>query len=264
MTRAFSSITPSNPAVLTIASSGITATRIKIEVSEIVSTSNLVVKGYSSKPFSVPAPPMNVYSYMNITTTINMTRVSRVTIEFSVERSWAERNSIPESTIMLMRYNDSHGSWSGIPTRLISSDNDTINFRSTTIGFSWFAVAGQPSGNITGEFPEQDDSALPQNESGQLPEVPSGNQSQGALCVPGEMSCLSGILLQSCNEWGTGWINEERCFYGCRDGACSSSLVIEIDYISLWVGIAAIVILLTLAIIYIKRRAIDDFLFWRF
>ena len=60
-------------------------------VSEAVGTSNTVVKGFSSKPSSITAPERRVHSYLNITSIVNASRLSRVIIEFSVDRAWTER-----------------------------------------------------------------------------------------------------------------------------------------------------------------------------
>lgn len=262
VTKVFSSISPGNPAILNIRSSGIAATMVRIDASIPVSTSKIVVKGFPNKPSGVPVPPRQVQSYFNITTTANMSRISRAVIEFSVDRSWIDRFSINESTIGLMRFNDSHGSWLDLQTRLFESSPDNLSFRVTTPGFSWFAVAGTASANATEEpanEPQEPPPIVPEDAGDQ-----AGQGIQEGVCQVGEMKCLEGIFLQKCNAWGTGWLNERRCFYGCREGSCTDSLVIEIDYNSLWISIAASIVIASLVLIYIKRRDIDDFIFWRF
>jgi PGF-pre-PGF domain-containing protein len=262
--KVWSGISPGTPAVMDIEREGISATSVSLEVSEKVGTCNVVVKGFSSRPSGVSeTPPGRVHSYLNITTTANRSRVSRVTIGFSVGRSWIEGNSIDNRTIRLMRL---EGNWTGLPTTLTGSDNTSLRFTAVSPGFSWLAVTGREIGeeNLTGAGEPEAPSGVPE----QLPEAEPGEEApperEGGMCEPGEHQCAAGLILQACNSWGTGWINEATCLYGCRDGECVTQLVIEVDYNQLWVAVAGIMILVAVLIIYIKRRAIDDFLFWRF
>jgi PGF-pre-PGF domain-containing protein len=257
-TKVWRNIHPGIPAVMELTVSGIAATSLTIEVSEPVRTSNVVVNGFSSKPSEVSKPPPGrVHSYLNITTTINHSRISRALVEFSVERSWVEENNIDIRKVRLMRL---EGNWTSIPTIYLESDDDCHRFKSELPGFSWFAITGSDiSGtvdNVTEEVPQYPGQ---EPETGQEPEL----EETWDLCTPGESQCVAGLIRQVCNKWGTGWVNKETCYYGCRDGGCSSTLVIEIDYNQLWLAVAGIIIFVALVIIYMKRRAIDDFLFWR-
>ncbi len=263
-TQVWKSIKPGIPAVMEIEREGISATSVAIEVSEAVGTCNVVVKGFPSRPSGVSeAPPGRVQGYLNITTTANRSRLSRVTVGFSVERSWIERGGIDNTTIQLMRL---EGNWTGLSTTLMGSDNTSLKFTAVSPGLSWFAVTGRElEENVTGEEPEAPEGEVPD----QLPEgeeEPAEGlpEAAGDVCEPGESQCVAGLILQACNTWGTGWVNEATCLYGCREGECVTQIVIEVDYNQLWVAVAAIVILVALSIIYIKRQAIDDFLFWRF
>ena len=267
-TGVWKSVVPGVPAVMSIARQGIAATSVAMEVSEQVGTCNVVVKGFSSKPAGVEPPNRTVHSYLNITTSANESRVSRVTIDFSVEKSWLEERGLNTSAIRLMRLD---GNWTALETVFLGPDNDSLRFRAFSPGLSWFAIAVEGEENVTeegaatGESPQEEQPGV-QEEQGS-PEGPEGGEAAPGevhdICVPGESQCAAGILLQVCNAWGTGWINQERCLYGCGEGECSTSFVIEVDYGQLWVALAAIIILVALSLIYIKRKAIDDFLFWR-
>jgi PGF-pre-PGF domain-containing protein len=261
--KVFSAITPAMPASMDISISGIAATYLAMEVSDKVGTSNIIVKGFSSVPYRLEPPEGRVHSYLNITTSANSSRVSRIIIEFSVEREWVDGNDIDVSTIRLMRLNQS---WEELTTILLSSRNDSLSFKSLSPGLSWFAIAGDQAGsaNITEEPAGDRDTAE------EIPDTHEQAESDDAtvnetwdLCVPGERQCLMGMFLQECNAWGTGWVNTEQCFYGCRDGECSDTLTIEIDYDTLWLILLLIAVLSAIFLIYIKRRAIDDFVFWR-
>jgi PGF-pre-PGF domain-containing protein len=258
-TKVWSAIRPGIPAVMEIDRSGISATSVAVEVSESVGTCNVIVRGFSSKPAQVEPPAGRVHSYLNITTTANKSRLSRVTVEFSVERSWVESMGIDIPSIRLMRLN---GNWTELPTEITGSDNESLSFRAVMPGLSWFAVTGKSAGgDLTGAEPEtpREVAREPDQEPGL--ETP---EEVWDVCRPGEHQCAGGLVLQVCNAWGTGWINEETCFYGCRDEGCARTFYIEFDLDQLWTVLAGIMILAALLIIYSKRRAIDDFFFWRF
>ena len=262
-TQVWRSILPGRPVVMEIERVGISVTSVALEVSEAVGTCNVVVKGFSSRPSGVSeTPPGNIQSYLNITTTANRSRISRVTVEFSVKRTWIERNNIDNTTIRLMRL---EANWTELPTTLTGSDNTSLKFKAVSSGLSWFAITGRETGeeNVTGEEPEAPEGEVPVQPPEGEPEG-EGPPGEWDVCEPGESQCAAGLILQVCNEWGTGWINEATCLYGCRDGECVTHFVIEVDYNQLWVAVAAIIILVALSLIYIKRQAIDDFLFWRF
>ncbi len=264
VTKVWRNIFPASPALVSIGIAGIAARTVILEVSETVGTSNCVVKGFSSKPFSIDPPPRTVQSYMNITSTVNASRLSRVIIEFEVQNSWLERNDVPPEGVSLMRLNQV---WEDLPTILLQAGNETALYKSESPGLSWFAVTG-----TTGANPVQNDtgptgSQEPGTETGetgtQEPEGPVVPDEVYDLCVPGEKECLAGWVIQTCNAFGTGWVNQQRCLYGCFGGECSETLVIEIDYNSLWIAVIAVLIIVILTLVYTKRRAIDDFIFWR-
>lgn len=258
-TKTWNAIRPGRPALMEIERSGISATSVAIEVSETVGRCRVVVKGFSSRPAQVDeSPPGTVHSYMDITTSANTSSISRTVIEFSVGRAWIEGNGIDSSTIRLTRL---EANWTALPTAMTGSDNQTLSFRATAPGLSWFAVTGSKlDENITGEANISEGAAG--NRSGEEPAP--GTVEEWDACEPGEHQCAGGIVLQVCNTQGTGWVNEETCLYGCRDGECARTLHTELDISQLWAALVGITILAALFIIYAKRRAIDDFLFWRF
>lgn len=262
-TKIWSNIKPGIPATMEIDVPGIAATSVTVEVSESVRTSNMIVRGFSIKPSEIGAVPEGrVHSYMNITTTVNRSRISRAVVEFYVESSWTEGLGIEPSSVRLMRLAEE---WEELDTIFLGSDGGRHSFRADVAGFSWFAITGQPIQNETGS--PEDGTSEPgpteQEPGGETPGQPAAPDVEWELCTPGEAQCVAGVIRQLCNGDGNGWVNKETCYYGCMDGECSDTFVIEIDINQFLVGVGVAVVIIVLALIYIKRKDIDDFLFWR-
>jgi PGF-pre-PGF domain-containing protein len=104
----------------------------------------LVVKE-SGKPSGADAPISSangkVRKYLDITATnLPDSIISRVTITFKVRKSWIESNDIDPNAIYMFRYSD--GSWSRLPTSMLSEDDVWYYYRATSPGFSIFAIGG--------------------------------------------------------------------------------------------------------------------------
>jgi PGF-pre-PGF domain-containing protein len=255
-------VSPGKIESMPIARTGISASNINLQFTEEVKDCKVTVRGFAALPAQINVtPPGRVYNYMNITTTANSSSLAWAVIEFSVARSWVNENRINVSTIGMERLLDN---WTRLETLYLGSDNESLNYRANTNGFSWFAVVGEvlpEEENVTEPeapepVPEEPEEVVEEPEE---PEYPPGK-----VCIPGDTKCIAGLVLQECNAWGTGWISKARCLSGCRDGECVDFLVIEVDLSQVWIGIAGVMVLLLLMAIYTKRQSISDWLFWRF
>ncbi|MFB6241532.1 MAG: PGF-pre-PGF domain-containing protein [Candidatus Nanosalina sp.] len=129
------------------------------------------------KPEQVPEPASeNVYTYQEISTSLNDTEIDAAEIDFRVNRSWLEqRNATPEEVVM-KRYSskpsedqnrrmERYQEWENLPTRHINSTENFHNFEASSSGFSYYAVAledQQGKGNQTTEEPaQQEERSLP-------------------------------------------------------------------------------------------------------
>ena len=175
-----------------------------------------------------------------------------------VQVDWIDAFGIDKESVTLLRHNMT---WKALPTLLLSTTEDALHYRAESSGLSWFAVTGTPEdepGEAPGAEEPDTDVTKPAGEDTKPSSV------TGDVCTSGERQCFGGIYIQVCNEQGTGWVNDASCYFGCRDGQCQNTYVLEIDYMTVWVSLIAIVILLVAAMIYMKRKAIDEFIFWRF
>ncbi len=82
-----------------------------------------------------------VQKYLDITATnLPNSIISRVTISFKVSRSWVDNNGIDPTELFMFRYYG--GAWNRLETTLILQDSKWYYYRSTSPGFSIFAIGG--------------------------------------------------------------------------------------------------------------------------
>jgi len=82
-----------------------------------------------------------VHKYLDITATnLPNSIISRVTISFKVSRSWVDNNGIDPTELFMFRYYG--GAWDRLETTLILQDSKWYYYRSTSPGFSIFAIGG--------------------------------------------------------------------------------------------------------------------------
>ncbi|MBW1839465.1 MAG: PGF-pre-PGF domain-containing protein, partial [Deltaproteobacteria bacterium] len=204
-----------------------------------------------------------LYQYINITT-VNIPEggIKNVTMDFCVDYDWLNNKSVLKDTIKLKRlYN---GAWQTQITAKVSDDGKEVCYISQIPGFSYFVITGdiifiQPLQNetdiIDNETIPQQDIEKDDNETFILPE--------GAVCYPKERACVGWNVLQQCNNYGTGWVTVTDCFYGCNNAQCNTNLVISIDYSIFWAVIGMIAVLLVIWVVHSKKRAIENFFFWK-
>ncbi|MFQ6129724.1 MAG: PGF-pre-PGF domain-containing protein, partial [Candidatus Hadarchaeaceae archaeon] len=123
-------------------------TRYEISVTEIRITTTSDVSGvrvdvvmHTAKPAGVTAIDLPVYSYFDLSTTVDSAYISGATIKFKVSKSWVAEKNIDERTIRLLRYSNG---WQMLPTEMIRSDSTYFHYEATTSGFWMFAIVGEP------------------------------------------------------------------------------------------------------------------------
>ncbi len=122
---------------------------IEIEVKNEVKNVQVTVKE-SSKPAGatvVIGTEGKVYKYLEITTTISKTDISRVKVRFKVEKSWISNNGIDPNTIALNKL--ANTSWEKLATKKVSEDTINVFYEAEMSSLSIFAVTGQISTAIT-------------------------------------------------------------------------------------------------------------------
>ncbi len=118
-----------------------------------------IVEVLKGKSTLVPGlPPGRIYKNLNIWVGDRGAGLPEVLdnayIEFKVEKSWIEKNSVNESLITLLRYDKN---WNPLNTEKMGEDEQYIYFKAATPGFSPFAITeytGEEEEAI--EEPEED------------------------------------------------------------------------------------------------------------
>jgi len=187
--QSWDTIATSTPAEMNIDKASIPVTNIKIEASESMPSVSLEVEALTAKPSDVAAPSGEIYKYLKLEApNLNETRAKTITINFKVEKSWADANNIDEQTVALMRY--SGGAWKAMPTSYKGSTLTHHLYNATTPGFSYFAIGGSK---------------------------------RAPVCAAGQKRCVNATFLETCSAAGTSW-GATECKYGC-DNATSSCYV---------------------------------------
>ncbi len=205
---------------------------------------------------------MKLYQYVNITATkLPEDGLRNVSMDFCVEQSWLNGNSVPKETVKLKRFYG--GTWQTMITSMVSDSGEEVCYTSETPGFSYFAITGDV---VITERPQEE-----YNATGNETSPPSGDETHdrptlpmGSVCHPSERACVGWNVLQECNADGTGWVTVTDCFYGCTNAQCNTQLVISIDYNLFWAVIGMVAVLLVIWVVHSKKREIEDFIFWHF
>ncbi|MFB6116258.1 MAG: PGF-pre-PGF domain-containing protein [Candidatus Nanosalina sp.] len=105
-------------------------------VVDITSSGQYRVRQVENYPGNVSEPPGRVYSKLSIRS--EGAEKENVSIVFKVKKSWIQRNNVSADQISLYRY---HRGWKMLSTKLVSYKINSVQFKASTSGFSYFAVA---------------------------------------------------------------------------------------------------------------------------
>jgi len=121
---------------------------IEVSAKNDVTNPRLTVSQSSAVPAAVAtAAPNTVYGYITVKkANVADADVSSVKVKFKVPREWITGSSIDESTITLMRYNNT---WASLPTTKLSSDATYVYYEATSPGLSEFAITGKKAVTTT-------------------------------------------------------------------------------------------------------------------
>ncbi|MFH1294814.1 MAG: PGF-pre-PGF domain-containing protein [Candidatus Aenigmatarchaeota archaeon] len=191
-TMSWDSILTTAPAEMAISNDNIPVTKVKITVSETISSVSLSVEGLSSKPSDVTAAPGDsVYKYLKFDApNLNVTRAASMTVEFKVTKGWIETNLIDPDQVTLNRYNG--GSWARLTTEKTGTTTTHYTYTATVPGFSYFSISGSK---------------------------------KPLVCESDATKCINETYLQTCSSDRTEWITTQ-CQFGCDNStkACYSAL----------------------------------------
>lgn len=136
-------VKPENPMTVSVEASALTGVSISVH-NEVANVSIDIVK-LAEKPVEIePTPPGVVCNYIRIDTeNVIEADISIATIEFKVEKSWLVEVEISADDVILSRYHD--GNWVPLTVEQIGEDTTYVYYRTTTPGFSTFAISGEKS-----------------------------------------------------------------------------------------------------------------------
>jgi PGF-pre-PGF domain-containing protein len=100
-----------------------------------------------------------VYQYLRINLGGQEGKIKEATLNFHVEKSWAQQYDIDVSSIRLAHYKD--GEWKSLQTDRVSADSNNIYFKAKTTSFSLFAIVGK-SNAFKFELPSLGELGLPE------------------------------------------------------------------------------------------------------
>jgi len=108
----------------------------------------ITVKKLEDKPSSVIHEVSGkIYKYIEIeTSNLADENISKVDIQFPVNKTWIVDNDIDSNTVALNRYTTT---WKKLPTVKIDEDSDYLYYEAEAPGLSIFAVTGEPKTTTT-------------------------------------------------------------------------------------------------------------------
>ncbi|MDQ1254329.1 MAG: hypothetical protein QG646_3560, partial [Euryarchaeota archaeon] len=146
------------------------------------------------------APSDGVYKFINIWVGTSgfatPDNIENAVVEFKVEKSWVQNNSIDKASITLNRFNDTN--WDALPTNLSGEDDQYLYFTAQTTGFSSFAITGKAVVSGASNEAQSQDGTLNigqnmANNTSNANDTPTPEQTSSSPKTPG-FEVLIGIL----------------------------------------------------------------------
>lgn len=244
-------ITPDQPKLVLASVGGLDS--ISISANSEIRDSRISVEALQAPPLDA-LHQGHVYSYVEIKAYMDQSYLRQAEITFSVNNSWLLANNINDSAVALERYVS--GAWERLPTTIVGSDSQRIQFVSVTEGFSYFAITGDLKAC---EMEKTcNDSVLMTCSNGVWTETECefGCNPVNLRCMPeprklgqceqGQTRCF-GEWFEYCLNGS--WDKAGFCEYGCNDSGCMQA-ALKKDYgIISTIGIATICIVAALAFV---------------
>ena len=115
-----------------------TLSNIEIFAKNTISDSEIAIEKITSRPSDIPNPPNQVYSYIQITTSISDSDISNAKITFELTKSWLQ--NADKNSVMMYRYRDG---WQPLSTEFINESENSFVFSAVSPGFSLFAITAK-------------------------------------------------------------------------------------------------------------------------
>ena len=126
---------------LPINSSRSAVKKLTVEVKKLVANAEFTIEDLGIIPLNIPPPSKNVYKYLQMSTSIAYSDISKATIQFKVPASWVQTNNIKEKEIVLFHYENKL--WNPLSTAKIGVEGNNLIYQAVTLGFSTFAIGAK-------------------------------------------------------------------------------------------------------------------------
>jgi len=124
--------------LLVLSKDAIPVKEIKIKVKNAATNAELRVAELTQAP-TTDETLTTVYKYLKMTfSNVADSDLESAEVTFKVTKSWLNEQGFTRDDVVLKRYKD--GKWTELATEVVSQDTAKITFKSTTPGFSYFAV----------------------------------------------------------------------------------------------------------------------------
>ena len=135
-------ITPGIATIMKDFDSEIGVKQIEITVVNDAQNVKITVTKYSAKPASVSVEKSGkVFQYLQINEENLGSNLDKATVQFRVEKSWLNQNSLSKEEISVFRFNENSRNWDKLTTTNSGSDEEYEYYDVELEGFSYFAIA---------------------------------------------------------------------------------------------------------------------------
>ena len=102
----------------------------------------MTVTKYDSKPAQVSKEKEgNVYQYLQINTENLINKLNKATVQFKVEKSWAEKKGLSKEKVSVSKFNESAKEWMELETKYSNEDSQYYYYNVELTSFSYFAIS---------------------------------------------------------------------------------------------------------------------------
>ena len=141
-THSWTEITPGVAAIMKDFPSDIGIKQIEITVNNKAQNVKVTVTKYDGKPAEVSVEKSgSVYQYVQINTTNLLDKLSKAKIQFRVERTWTESNSVEKENVVVSKFDEENNVWNELNTTYSSEDDTYYYYDIEVSSFSYFAIS---------------------------------------------------------------------------------------------------------------------------
>ncbi|MFH1311167.1 MAG: PGF-pre-PGF domain-containing protein [Nanoarchaeota archaeon] len=140
--HSFAQMTPGVASIVKDFNADVGIKQIQIEVNNAAQNVKVSVTKYDGKPADVSISKSGkVYQYVQIDATNLADKLSKATVQFRVEKTWATTNNLAKEKIVVSKFDETGNKWNELTTTFASEDNTHYYYDVEVTSFSYFAIA---------------------------------------------------------------------------------------------------------------------------